>query len=93
MSNERVIRVTLLTQDHCGFCEMAKEVLQRLAQEYPLHITQIDVATPEGEALAIQGGILFLPGIFLDGKPCCYGRPSERKLRREFANRLEGVSR
>lgn len=31
---------------------------------------------------------MFPPGIFLDGEPFSYGRPSERKLRRELERRL-----
>lgn len=81
--------VLLLTQENCGFCDQAKELLGRLAREYPLRMTTLDLATPEGQALALRCGVLFPPGIFLDGVPFSYGRPSERKLRRELARRLE----
>jgi len=47
------------------------------------------VASPEGQALAERGGILFPPGVFLDGAPFSYGRLSERRLRRELRRRLE----
>ncbi|MBF6590211.1 MAG: glutaredoxin family protein [Ktedonobacterales bacterium] len=85
------MRITLLTQEHCGFCEQAHEILQRLAAEYDLAIMTHDLGSPEGQALAQQGGILFPPGIFLDGKPFSYGRPSERKLRREFDRRVRAT--
>ncbi len=35
--------------------------------------------------------MLFPPGIFLDGEPFSYGRPSERKLRRELERRLKPI--
>jgi hypothetical protein len=55
-----------------------------------LSITTIDLNSPEGQGIATRGGILFPPGIFLDGKPFSYGRPSERRLRRELERRLSG---
>ena len=81
------IEVLLLTRADCAFCEQAKTILTQLAQEFVLHITTLDLATPAGEAMALQGGILFPPGIFLDGQPFAYGRPSARQLRREFRRR------
>ena len=41
------------------------------------------------QRLATQGGLLFPPGILIDGEPFSYGRLSERKLRREL-DRLLG---
>ncbi len=83
-ANPLTVRVTLLTKAQCGFCDDAKAILTRLAGEYPLTVETVDVGTPEGEAMAVRGGILFPPGIFLDGQPFSYGRLSERKLRREL---------
>lgn len=85
------IRVTLLTKPHCEFCDDAKGILSRLAVGYPLVIETVDLDSPAGEQLALHGGILFPPGIFLDGEPFSYGRLSERKLRRELERR--GVQR
>ena len=82
------MNVLLLTQEHCGFCVQAKEILDRLAVEYGLSISTLDLGSPEGEALAVRSGLLFPPGIVLDGELFSYGRPSERKLRREIERRL-----
>jgi len=81
--------VVLLTQENCSYCEQAKELLGRLSVEYPLSVSVWDLGSREGRALAARGGMLFPPGIFLDGEPFSYGRPSERKLRRELKQRLE----
>jgi glutaredoxin len=81
------VEVTLLTEANCGFCEDAKKLLARLATDYRLNVRGLDLATDEGQALAQRGGIMFPPGIFLDGEPFSYGRPSERKLRRELERR------
>ncbi len=47
----------------------------------------MDLTSEEGERLATAGGIMFPPGILLDGEAFAYGRPSERKLRRELDRR------
>ncbi|PXX06256.1 glutaredoxin family protein [Mycolicibacterium moriokaense] len=76
------VQITLLTQTSCGMCELAKEILARLGNEYPLSITEIDLASDEGKRLAAEAGVLFAPGVLVDGQPFSYGRLSERKLRR-----------
>src|SRR5712691_2593243 len=85
------MNVLLLTQEHCGFCLQAKEILDRLAVEYGFSVSTLDVSSPEGEALAVRSGLLFPPGIVLEGELFSYGRPSERKLRREIERRLRSV--
>ena len=82
------MEVLLLTQENCGFCAQAREILDRLSGEYQLSVTTLDLNSPEGQVLAMRGGVLFPPGIFIDGEPFSYGRPSERKLRREIERRL-----
>lgn len=80
-------RITLLTQPDCAFCDHAKQLLRRLAREYPLAVEEIDLATPAGRALAERAGVLFAPGLLMDGQPVSYGRPSERRLRRALEPR------
>ncbi len=65
--------MVLLTQEHCGLCEHAKAVLERLAAEYPLAVATVELASPQGRTLAERGGIVFPPGVFLDGEPFCTG--------------------
>lgn len=81
------IRVTALIMEQCVFCDDAKAILNRLADEYPLEIETLSMVSAEGAQLALEGDILFPPGIFLDGEPFSYGRLSERKLRRELERR------
>ena len=82
--------ILVLTQDNCRFCEDAKLLFQRLAGEFPLSVAMLDINSPKGQELATRGGILFPPGIFISGEPFCYGRPSERKIRREIDSRSTG---
>ena len=79
---EATIDVWLLTQRDCAFCEQAKNVLGRLSHEYPLAVTEIALESVEGRALARQHGVIFAPGVFINGTLASYGRPSERRLRR-----------
>jgi glutaredoxin len=82
------VQITLLTKDDCGFCDHAKQVLLRLGDTYPLRVTEIDLATHEGRQLASTGGVLFAPGVLVEGRAFPYGRLSERKLRRTLDKRL-----
>ena len=83
----RSVHVTLLTAPQCGYSEEAKAALLRLAHDYPLDIDVVALRSPAGDRLALQGCILFPPGLFLDDEPFCYGRVSEPVLRQELARR------
>lgn len=74
--------ITLLTQPNCALCEHAKQVLARVARDIPLTVTEVDLGSAAGRALAEQADVLFAPGVLLDGRPFGYGRLSERKLRK-----------
>lgn len=74
----------MLTKPDCSLCDDAKEVLERLRQEYQLELETVDLATGPGQRMGLEAGVLFVPGVLLDGRPFSYGRLSERKLRREL---------
>ena len=74
--------ITLLTQADCGYCEHAKQVLARVGEDHPLDITEIDIQGEQGRILAARAGVMFAPGLLVDGRPFGYGRISERRLRR-----------
>lgn len=77
-----MIDITLLTQDDCAFCDRAKRILAGLAPEFPIRVTEIDLAGLEGRGLAERAGVSFAPGLLIGGEPFGYGRISERRLRR-----------
>ena len=83
----RPVQVTLLTQPDCHFCEQAKEVLDRIGNDVDLDLTEIDLASPAGRELAAEHGVLFAPGVLLDGEGFGYGRVSERRLRKALQQR------
>lgn len=76
------VEITLLTQHDCGFCDHAKGILGQLGRTYPLRVTEVDLASAEGRRLARTAGVLFAPGLLVNGAPFSHGRLSERKLRR-----------
>jgi glutaredoxin len=82
-----VTEVTLLTQTDCALCEHAKQVLSRVAGDVELEIRTVDLSSEEGHRLATSAGVLFAPGVLLDGEPFSFGRLSERKLRRALRGR------
>jgi hypothetical protein len=77
-----VTAIILLTQGDCALCEHAKGVLARVGADHLLEVTEIGLASVQGRALAAQAGVLFAPGVLVDGRPFGYGRLSERRLRR-----------
>ncbi|CAJ0804024.1 MULTISPECIES: glutaredoxin [Ralstonia] len=83
------LNVILLVQAHCAFCESAKAMLVRLSADYPLSVFTLPLESEVGQEIAAKHGILFAPGILVNGEALCYGRPSERKLRREFERRFK----
>lgn len=88
----RPVDVTLLTQQQCRFCDLAKEILDRVGREHPLQVREVDLTTAEGQRMATALGVLFAPGVLLDGAAFSYGRLSERKLRRELDRRASTAS-
>lgn len=77
--------VTLLTASDCALCEHAQQVLDRVGQDFALEVKQVRLDTDRGRALAAAHGVLFAPGVLLDGQTFGHGRLSERKLRRALA--------
>ena len=82
-----MIEVTLLTQADCRFCEIAVAVLARVTEDHPMTVRHVGLDTEDGRALAARHGVVFAPGVLVDGEMFSYGRLSERRLRRHLAGR------
>lgn len=76
--------VTLLTKADCDACVRAKEILGQLSHEIAFELRLVNLDDPDGQALACEHGVLFAPGVIIDGRLSTYGRPSERRLRRDL---------
>jgi len=71
----------LLTPQQCAFCTHAKDLLDRRAADYYFSVITLDVASPEGEGLAVRSGIVFpVPAFFWMASPFLWSS-SEQKLR------------
>ena len=79
-----MISITLLTKTDCHLCDHAKEVLGRVSADYAVAVEAVDLASREGQQVALEAGFLFPPGVLIDGRPFAQGRLSEGKLRREL---------
>lgn len=74
--------ITLLTRADCAFCDRAKATLDELTGEFDLAIEEIPIDSDTGRTLAAEAGVLFPPGVLIDGTAFSHGRLSARKLRR-----------
>ncbi len=83
----REIEVLLITAEACHFCAHTKQVLSRIAERCPLSVSEIPWTSEEGRRLAGRDGIVFPPGIYLDGAFFGYGRLSERKIQKWLGER------
>ncbi|TFV79395.1 thioredoxin family protein [Blastococcus sp. CT_GayMR19] len=79
--------ITLLTQRSCAYCEQAKATLNQLRREHVFEAVEVSLETDEGRELGARHGVLFAPGVLVDGQLFSFGRLSERKLRRELQRR------
>ncbi len=82
-------RVLLVTAPDCHFCADAKALLARLGQTYPLEVREVNLSSPEGQEIATRHGVIFPPGLLLDGGFVGFGRVSERKVRRLLERRAQ----
>ena len=85
-------RITLLVQDNCALCDHAKDVLARVGRDVPLVIDEVDLGSDAGRQLGQRGGVMFAPGVFVDGEMFGFGRLSEKKLRRALERRPREVA-
>ena len=79
--------ITLLTQTDCPHCDHAKEVLGRVGQDFLISVREVSLESHEGRRLGSHHGVLFAPGVIVDGQSFGYGRLSERRLRKELGGK------
>ena len=83
-----MIDIVVLSQPDCQFCDDAQAILARLAPTYPISVRQIALGSRQGQDLAARHGVMFAPGIVMNGRLVSYGRLSERRLRRHLDRHL-----
>ncbi|MBI2765918.1 MAG: hypothetical protein HYX53_08420 [Chloroflexi bacterium] len=84
------LEVLVVTGFGCKPCENVKQRLQRLRAEFPeLLVTEFDVGSDQGTAIALRYKLVGLPGILVNGRMALVGDVSEALLR----ERLEQARR
>ena len=85
--------ITLLTRPDCTTCEQAKTVLARVGEDHPLIIEEIAFDSERGQSIATRLGVMFAPGVVIDGQLFGFGQLSERALRRALDQRISAPER
>jgi hypothetical protein len=76
------IEVSVVTGFGCKPCENVKDRLHRLEAEFPeLMVTEFDVGSDQGTAIALRYRLVGLPGILMNGRMVLVGDVSEGLLR------------
>jgi len=84
--------VVYVTTERCHFCEQGHAVLAGLADRHPLRIREVELASPEGLAIATRWQVPYPPIVLVGGELAGYGRLSERSLDRFLATRTVAVT-
>ena len=80
-----MIKVTLIRPLGCAHCAAVKATLEKMKTDYPdLTVEEIDMTTPEGQALVQKHGILSSPGILINDEFFAMGGATEKQLREKF---------
>ena len=79
------IEVRLVSGFGCKPCDRVKGRLERLRADFPeLQVTEVDIGSEEGTAVAVRCRLAALPGILVNGRMALVGDVSESLLRREL---------
>lgn len=85
MINREKINLTLLTSIGCVKCAQTKEILKKIAPDFPeLSIKEVDMTTPEGRELISKYVIMSSPGIIINNKLFSMGGTTEQELRNKL---------
>jgi len=74
--------VTVVHAEACHFCDDAEQALARLAEEFPLEVTVIEVDSAEGRRLVDVHRPAMNPLVLVDGAYFSSGRLPRKKLTR-----------
>jgi hypothetical protein len=78
----QAIEVCVVTSFGCKACENVKGRLHRLGEEFPeVRLTELDVGSSQGTAIALRYKLVGLPGILINGRMALVGDVSESLLR------------
>lgn len=82
------VRVTVVESPACHYCADAHQVLEELANTYPLVVLTVDARSDAGRLLMAQHRAAMSPLVLLDGVFFSHGRLPRRKLTKVLAGRF-----
>ena len=74
-----MVNITISSKKDCHLCDIAKETLLKLRQDFPFSLTEIDI---EEDNMAFEKYKHLIPVIEIDGKKVFTYRVNENELKR-----------
>ncbi|WP_135604400.1 thioredoxin family protein [Methanococcoides sp. NM1] len=74
-----MVKVTLVHASWCHVCPAAKKLWNDLRSEHDFDYEDIDIDTPEGEALSGKYSIMSVPTTIIDGEVAFIGVPGREE--------------
>lgn len=87
------LRITVVDNEACHFCEDAQRALATLAASYPLAVDTVAVRSEAGQALMARHRAPMSPLVLLDGTFFSSGRLPRRKLEKLLKSRYGAAPR
>ncbi|WP_440952413.1 glutaredoxin family protein [Methanococcoides sp. FTZ1] len=72
-----MVKVTLVHASWCHVCPAAKKLWNDLRSEHDFEYEEVDIDTPEGDALSEQYSIMAVPTTIIDGQVAFVGVPKK----------------
>jgi glutaredoxin len=82
---EQPLALELYSRPGCHLCEELRALCERLADEFPLRLTEVDIA---GDAALLARYGEEVPVLFIDGRKAVKYRTTESALRRKLQWRV-----
>jgi glutaredoxin len=86
------MKVELLVSDWCAPCHQAERIWRQVAAERDFEFAVLDLAQPEGKALAQRLRIRTIPALVIDGRLAGVGVQSLEEARRLVAAAISSTS-
>ena len=88
--NNKQINLTLVTSVGCVKCAQTKEILKKIAPDFPeLNVKEVDMTTLEGQELISKYSIMSSPGIIINDELFSMGGTTEADLRKKLGGLID----
>ena len=81
LMREQPLELELYSRPGCHLCDDLRGLCERLAEEFPLRLTEVDIA---GDAALLARYGEEIPVLFIDGRKAVKFRTTEAALRRKL---------